>query len=206
VSRPGDGMSRCSEGYIGLSRCRHQRASPLGRLCWIITAQASARLTARKVLLDCNGGVGAPRCSEGYVGLSRRRRRRSSLLRRLCWIVTAQVTARLAARKAILDSHGAGIGAPRRSEGYVGLSRRRRRRSSLLGRLYWIVTAQASALLAIRKVMWDWPRRSSPLGRLCWIVTAHTSARLPAEKGLFGITRSLGKWLRYTVWLLCLFA
>jgi hypothetical protein len=41
------------------------------------------------------------------------------------WIVTAQATARLAARMVMLDDHGAGVGAPRCSEGYVGLSRRR---------------------------------------------------------------------------------
>jgi hypothetical protein len=200
----GVGAPRCSEGYVGLSRRRRRRASLLGRLYWIVTAQASARLAARKVMLDCHGaGDGAPRRSEGYVGLSRRRRRRSSLLGRLCWIVTAQVTARLAARMVMLDYHGAGLGAPRRSEGYVGLSRRRGRRASPLGWLCWIITVQASALLAARKVILDCHgaddgaprrsegyvglsrcrhRRSSRLGRLCWIVTAQSSACLAARK------------------------
>jgi hypothetical protein len=110
---------RCSEGYVGLSRRRRRRSSRLGRLCWIVTAQ-SACLAARKVMLDCDGaGLGAPRRSEGYVGLSRRSRR-ASRLGRLCWIVTAQASALLATRKVMLDCHGA-VGAPRGSEGYVGL-------------------------------------------------------------------------------------
>jgi hypothetical protein len=36
------------------------------------------------------------------------------------WIVTAQATALLAARKVMLDCHDADDGAPRRSDGYVG--------------------------------------------------------------------------------------
>jgi hypothetical protein len=104
----GDGAPRCSEGYVGLSRRRRRRASPLGRLCWMITVQATALLATRKVILDCHGaGDGAPRGSEGYVGLSRRSRQCSSRLGRLCWVVTAHPSALLAARKGMLDCHGA---------------------------------------------------------------------------------------------------